>query len=234
MRLPLVEAAALLSLPESTLERLARDGAIPSQRVTDEYWFHRAELLEWATERGLGIATDPFSESQRANDPPRPGLARTLAVGGVHFGVGGEDREAVLRAVVQHLPFTHDGERELLLSVMLAREALGSTGIGDGIAIPHARAPILLDVKEPSITLCFLARPVPFAALDGKPVDTLFSMVTLTVRSHLHLLARLAAALQDREFRRAVRERAPAVTLLAEATRVDRALGPDPAEEEGP
>lgn len=225
MKYSLLDAAAWLGLPESALQRLARDGEIPSHRVADDYWFHRAELLQWATERGVTIAPAPFGDSQRALELPVPRFARALAVGGVHYGIGGGDRDSVLHAVVERLPVTDETERELLLSVLLAREALGSTGVGDGIAIPHARAPILLEVAEPSITLCFLAKPVPFAALDGKPVHTLFSLLTLSVRSHLHLLARLAGALQDAEFRRAVRERAPAAVLLAEATRVDLALG---------
>jgi PTS system nitrogen regulatory IIA component len=233
MKLSLVEAAALLSLPEAALERLAREGTVPCQRVGGEPWFHRAELLEWATERGTPIAAEPFGAAQRADDLPAARLARALTVGGIHHDVAGEDREAVLRAVVERLPVLDADERELLGSVLLAREALGSTAVGEGIAIPHARAPILLGTREPSITLCFLAQPVPFAALDHQPVHTLFSLVTHTVRGHLQLLARLAAALQDPGFRAVVRERAPAAVLLAEAGRLDLALGAAAALPEG-
>jgi PTS system nitrogen regulatory IIA component len=131
----------------------------------------------------------------------------------------------VLRAIVKRIPLADEADRELLLDVMLAREALGSTGVGDGIAIPHVRSPIVLHTTEPSITLCFLEQPIDFQAIDGQPVHTFFSFVTLTIRSHLYLLSRLSAALQNPGFRRVVVDRAPAAEILAEATRVDLGLG---------
>jgi PTS system nitrogen regulatory IIA component len=82
----------------------------------------------------------------------------------------------------------------------------------------------VLHTVEPSITLCFLDHPIDFQAIDGQPVHTFFSLVTLTVRSHLYLLSRLAAALQDPAFKKAVVARAPATEILAEATRVDLTL----------
>ena len=51
----------------------------------------------------------------------------------------------MLRAVVARMPLADEGDRELLLDVLLAREAMGSTGVGDGIAIPHVRNPVVLD-----------------------------------------------------------------------------------------
>ena len=89
----------------------------------------------------------------------------------------------------------------------MAREALGSTGIGDGIAIPHVRNPIVLHVTRPSITLAFLEHPIEFGALDGKPVSTLFIMISPTVRAHLHLLSRLAFVLRDARVRKVLEKR---------------------------
>ena len=81
-------------------------------------------------------------------------------------------------------------------AAILAREALGSTGIGDGIAIPRVRNPIVLHLSRPIVTLCFLERPVDFGALDGQPVTTLFTLISPTVRAHLHLLSRLSYNMQ--------------------------------------
>ena len=58
------------------------------------------------------------------------------------------------------------------MSVLLAREALGSTGIGDGIAMPHVRNPIVLPVDAPIVSLCYLEEAVAVGAVDGKPVRT--------------------------------------------------------------
>src|SRR5262249_49982160 len=115
-------------------------------------------------------------------------------------------------------------DRDFLLSVLLAREALGSTAIGDGVAIPHVRNPIVLEVARPIVGLCFLAQPIDFGALDGKPVHTLFSLVSPTVRAHLHLLSRIAFLLRDARFRAALERRAGRDEILAEARRVEREL----------
>jgi PTS system nitrogen regulatory IIA component len=72
--------------------------------------------------------------------------------------------------VVARLSLPEDFDRQLLLRLFLAREALGSTAVGDGIAIPHVRRPIVLNVPRSMVTLCFLKRPVAYQAPDGKPV----------------------------------------------------------------
>ena len=106
----------------------------------------------------------------------------------------------------------------------VAREALASTGVGDGIAIPHVRNPIVLHVPRPTVTLCFLERPVDFGALDGKPVHCLFTLVSPTIRAHLHLLSRLAFALRDPGFHAVVQRQALRDEILTELRRVESAI----------
>jgi PTS system nitrogen regulatory IIA component len=83
-------------------------------------------------------------------------------------------------------------------------------------------------VSQPAITLCFLQNPVDFAAIDGRPVDTIFSLVSRTIRSHLYLLSRLSAALLDKGFKDAVVRRAPREQILAEARRLESAPSQHP------
>jgi PTS system nitrogen regulatory IIA component len=231
MKLTVHEAAKLLNTSERTVYRWIREGAIPCQRVNDHYRFHRAELLEWATARGMLTAVDAFPPSRPMTEVPLPRFAAALQTGGVHYHVEGADRESALRAMVKLMPLEDEADRDLLLDVILAREALGSTGVGDGIAIPHVRSPIVLHTTSPSITLSFLDHPIDFGAIDGRPVHTFFSLVTVTIRSHLYLLSRLSAALHEPSFRKLVMERAPAAEILAEATRVDLALRSPPEDE---
>ncbi len=112
-------------------------------------------------------------------------------------------------------------DREFVLEVLLAREAMGSTGIGDGIAIPHVRNPVVLNGVPASITLCFLDKPVEFNAIDGQPVHTIFSLVSPTIKSHLQLLAKLSWALHDPGFRDVILRRAEADEILREARRIE-------------
>jgi len=103
---------------------------------------------------------------------------------------------------------------------------MGSTGIGDGIAIPHARNPILLHVTRPFVTLCLLRHPVAFDAIDSQPVHALFTLVAANVPSHLRILAQLAAALRDAEIRRLLRAAAPSAAILERIAALDAAAAP--------
>ena len=85
-----------------------------------------------------------------------------------------------------------------ILEALLQRERLGSTAIGNGIAIPHARLQGLSDIA------CYVARlesPVPFHAEDKQPVDLLFMILVpeTEARDHLTLLARISRLLHDPE-----------------------------------
>ena len=115
-------------------------------------------------------------------------------------------------------------DRAFLLKVLLTRESLGSTGIGDGIAIPHVRNPIVLHIQRPMVTLCSLKAAIDFAALDGKPVHTLFTLVSPTIRAHLGLLSKLAFALRDERFKQAVANRGSRQELLEAAAVVEHQM----------
>ncbi|HXN33190.1 MAG TPA: PTS sugar transporter subunit IIA [Polyangiaceae bacterium] len=224
MKLTVQDAAKLLQSSERDVYRWIREKSIPFHRVNDHYRFHRAELLEWATSRGMRVASQGFDAPEAAGTRGTR-FADALAIGGIHYGVPGGDRASVLRAVVERMP-VDPTDRDLVCDFLLAREALGSTGVGDGIAIPHVRNPIVLHVEHPSITLCFLDKPVPFNAVDGKPVDIVFSIVSPTIRGHLFLLSRIAAALHSQGFKRAIMSRAEREEILREARRVEGSLAP--------
>jgi PTS system nitrogen regulatory IIA component len=206
-KLTVRDAAALLNASEKSVYRWIKQGLLPAYRINDQYRINRAELLEWATARKLHVSPEIFAEPE-SEGAPTPTLEDALRAGGIHYRVGGHDKASVLRAVVETMKLPDDVDHEFLYQVLLAREALGSTGIGDGIAIPHVRNPIVLHLSRPTVTLCFLERPVDFGALDGQPVETLFTLVSPTVRAHLHLLSRLSFALRDPGFKAAIRTQA--------------------------
>jgi PTS system nitrogen regulatory IIA component len=91
---------------------------------------------------------------------------------------------------------------------------MGSTGIGDGIAIPHVRNPIVMHVDQAFVTLGLLRHPVEFDAIDAQPVHALFMVVSPTVPVHLRILAQLGFLLRDEVLRDLLRHRAPAEDIL--------------------
>jgi PTS system nitrogen regulatory IIA component len=204
MHLILADVAKALNVDEKAVLRLIKKERLPAERVGGEFQINRVDLLEWATDKGLKV--DPaLYKAQDDDTKPLPSLSQALEAGGIHCHVAGTDKETVLRSVVALLDLPAELDPEFVLQVLLSREALGTTAVGDGIAIPHVRNPILLQLPVPKVALCFLAQPIDFDALDGIPVHILFTLTSPTVRMHLHLLSKLAYALRDERLREALR-----------------------------
>jgi PTS system nitrogen regulatory IIA component len=103
------------------------------------------------------------------------------------------NKRALLAEMAELLPAI---DPDVALEALLAREQLGSTGIGHGVAIPHGR---ISDLSAPIIVVARHAQGVNFDAIDDKPV---YIVVLLLVpgnedRTHLELLAHIARILQD-------------------------------------
>jgi nitrogen PTS system EIIA component len=220
MQLTVRDVSRLFAVSEKTVYRWITQGKLPAYRVNEQFRFHRAELLEWASANRVNVSAELFTEPESSGSAP-PGLEAALRAGGVHYRLGGADKAGVLAALVEIMPLPRGVDRRFLLQVLQAREALQSTGIGDGVAIPHPRSPIVLHIDEPIVTLCYLERPVDFDALDGKPVHALFSLVCPTARAHLHLLSRIAFALRAPAFRALIDREAARDEILAAAHDID-------------
>jgi len=223
MQLSVQDAANFLNISTKTIYRWIKQEAIPVYRINEQFRFNRAELLEWATSRRIPISPEIFLEAE-ANKAALPGLADALRAGGIAYRVAGGGKPSVLRAVVDLLQLPEEVDREFLYQVLLARESLGSTGIGDGIAIPHVRNPIVLHVTRPTVTLCFLEHPIDFGAIDGKPVDVLFTLISPTVRAHLHVLSRLGFVLRDDRFKAVLKRQALRDEVIEALARAEAAL----------
>lgn len=223
MRLTVRDASRLLQVSEKTVYRWINQRMVPAYLINGQYRFNRAELLEWATSRRIKVSVDILAEPESGR-VPCPGIAEGLETGGVFYRVDGHDRESALRAVVDLMRLPDEVDRDYLLRVLVAREALGSTGIGEGIAIPHVRNPIVLHVPRPSITLCFLEQAVEFGALDGKPVRVLFTVISPTIRAHLYMMSHLAFALRDVDFKEAILRQASREDIFREARRVEASI----------
>ncbi len=223
MNLTVQDVATLLRVPESSIRKWISERGFPAHRVDDQLRFHRAEIVEWATTERIALPAD-LLEDPKTRGAGLPSLSQALEAGGIHAGLRGSDKLSVLREIVARLPLRKDSERAQLLEVLLAREAMGSTGVGDGIAIPHARSPIVMRVPTASVSLCLLEEPIEFGAIDGRPVSTVFLVVSPTVRAHLHLLSLIASALRSPGFREAVRRPLSADEILKAARAAETAL----------
>lgn len=214
MQLTVREAASYLRVDEATVRRWIQHRGLPVHRVNERLHLNAIELWEWATENGMPVSRTLLEQAQRQPEQVPP-LSDLLSAGGIHHDVGGRDKASVLREIVRRLPLPPEIDREFLVTTLEAREAMGSTGIGDGIAIPHVRNPILLHVTAPFVTLCLLRDPVDFDAVDGKPVHALFTVVSSNVPGHLRILGQLGFVLHNVELRRLLIQRASSAEILA-------------------
>jgi PTS system nitrogen regulatory IIA component len=113
----------------------------------------------------------------------------------VLVGVKVADKEALLRLLAQRAVAAAGVAEDTILQALRQREHLGSTGVGSGIALPHAR---LVDLQRPVGCFIRLDRPVPFQAVDGKPVDLVFLLLLPeTGGGNLPILAAVARLLRD-------------------------------------
>ena len=219
MQFELRDVARMLKVPETKVYHWINEEHLPVRQVNGKYSFDRSELLEWATMKRLSIPTEAFHDHH--SQASEVSLAAALEQGRICRNLAGADKVGILRAVVEAMQLPADFDRAPLLELFLSREQLGSTGVGDGIAIPHPRHPVILPVVRPHVSICFLAKPLEFGSADKKPVDTLFVLISPTIRIHMQMLARISRALADGPVRQLLKSRGGDSEILGAIGRIE-------------
>ncbi len=189
-QLKVADVVQLLRIPEPTLQRWIRLGEIPCTLRNGEYLFRKETLIAWAKSKHLYI--EESAQIQRTETD----LIRALRLGGVHTHLASASKEAFLEDIGKRLT------QELKLPDHLAhdlleREALSTTGIGSGVAVPHPRFPGLLNLKDSLVATCYPEQPVDFQAPDGEPVFVAFVLLSAEATHHLRLLSQVAHLVRD-------------------------------------
>ncbi|HET7678829.1 MAG TPA: PTS IIA-like nitrogen regulatory protein PtsN [Xanthobacteraceae bacterium] len=122
-------------------------------------------------------------------------------------------KQAIQELAARAAELTGHGERTIA-EILLQREKLGSTGVGNGIAIPHGKLPKLGKLFG---MFARLERPIDFEALDGQPVDLIFLLLAPETAGadHLKALARIARLLRDPDVGQKLRASQDAEALYA-------------------
>ena len=134
------------------------------------------------------------------------------------------DKEGVIRELVDVLVKTGDisgAGKEKLTKVLLDREALGSTGIGQGVAVPHGKCDC---VKKLVAAFGISRKGVNFGSLDGEPVYIFFLLIAPdeSAGPHLKALARISRLLKDRYVRDALKNAANEAGVLEVISQEDK------------
>src|SRR5512140_62545 len=127
-------------------------------------------------------------------------VAKLLPLSNVLPGLAASSKKRLFEQVGLLIENQHGIAKAAVYDSLFERERLGSTGLGQGVAIPHGR---IKGLKEALGAFVRLAQPVPFDAPDGKPVSLVFVLLVPehATERHLQILSELAQMFADRELR---------------------------------
>jgi PTS system nitrogen regulatory IIA component len=198
MNLSVKDVAELLNVSEKTIYRMIQNETIPCFRVGGQWRFDRREITSWLEDtRQFHVSTAVIDTSKE--DEEFISIAEFLRRGGIHLNVPGSAKEAAVKESLERikaeLPYF---DTKIVFSSIMAREALCSTAVGQGIALPHPQT-FNIFTGPSFLVLCFLEKPIPFGALDNENVDTLFFIFPKSERRFLRIQAKLLRLLKDDE-----------------------------------
>lgn len=199
MDLKIKDVAELLNISETTVRKWLSDEKIPHYKIDGQYRFSKREIEDWVMSHKLENAngTSPFSENAGTSPHKSTGgsqkfsLYRAVHKGDVLKDVSAANKEEIIRLSSKSFSQTHKFDSEVLAEMLLDRENLQSTGLNNGIAVPHARD-FTLSPTHDVVAFVFPKEPLHFGALDGNPVHTLIFLFACNDKRHLHLLAKIA------------------------------------------
>ncbi len=127
-------------------------------------------------------------------------LVQRVSVANAEEGLVRDKTEALQRLAAMLADGEHSANEDQILRVLMARERLQSTGVGEGVAVPHGSMEEL-DCQVAALLLC--PDPIDFGAIDGAPVNILFALVgpKAAPAQHLKILARVSRMLRHSSFR---------------------------------
>jgi mannitol/fructose-specific phosphotransferase system IIA component (Ntr-type) len=173
----------------------------PSKRIVKK-------LYNWlpGARKGFIAARFLFTVPRMKNSGGKLLITDALAAAPMKLDLAANDREAVLAELVAQIPnlVKQPELRDTLLRALQEREKLHSTGIGDGVALPHARNALVGLVNHSMIVFARHATGVPYGSIDGQPARLFFLLLAPNVTDHLAILARLSRILRDNKTRQAL------------------------------
>jgi len=127
-------------------------------------------------------------------------LSEIIPESHVLLNLSARSKHDVFVALVK--PLVSDFDSESLLTAMVKREELGSTGVGWGVAVPHVR---LDEVETPVVVFAHLNKPIDFAAIDDEPCDIFFLVLAPSRKEeqdkYLQIMARISRLMRDKDVR---------------------------------
>ncbi|MBQ3671820.1 MAG: PTS sugar transporter subunit IIA [Treponema sp.] len=141
-------------------------------------------------------------------------LSSVLETGGLYKNISGSTTEEVFSSICKTVALPSGISADELYDALCAREAINPTSVGNGIAIPHSKTPLVKNNDEQKVVICYLKEPIDMNAPDGRKVFVMFLILSSNVHFHQQMIVQLAAMFKRSDFRHALEQHADLKTLL--------------------
>jgi PTS system nitrogen regulatory IIA component len=212
MDINLKDLANLLDKKEKDIITYIKQNKIPSYRIRNEYRFNRQEIIEWILKNKINLSADRLDMLMFGKK--HVSITELVQRGGVKSGIRGKNIVEIINDAVGKITIPKVISKKKLIEILLAREEMMPTSVGNGIAIPHPRSPIIADIDSESISVCYLMNDFSYHAMDGIDVHTLFIILSANPNRHLEILSKISFLCQQADFINLLKARATKKTLL--------------------
>ncbi|MCH1430754.1 MAG: PTS transporter subunit EIIA [Chlamydiales bacterium] len=197
MDLAFKDVVEFLDVSEEKLKAWVKAGEIPAYRVQGEYFFSKESIDTWLIQNNLDRT------SWEGSGDKEPGslhyaLFRAIHKGEVLHQVAAKTKEELISLATKEIARKINVDEEMLTALLVEREQLMSTGLGNGVGVPHTRDFLLPDHQD-AVFVVFPEQSIEWGSLDNKPVEVLFFLLACEDRRHLHLLSKIAHLSLEKE-----------------------------------
>lgn len=189
------DVSEILQVNERTILRLIQADRIPATKIGNQWRFHPAQLETWfmnGGEQSIHGSGNGFKARKAEGEYQLVSEKRVL------FRLEAATAMEAIERMIDTLSETgHLLQKEIFTQSVQERERHSTTGIGNGVALPHAWHPINDLFRVPLMVCARLVEPVDFMSVDGAPVDLIFLLCAPRNEQHLHLLSTMSRIARD-------------------------------------
>lgn len=211
MDLKIKDVSRLLNITEKTVLKWIKEKDMPFYKINHQYRFNKGELNEWILKNNIPIS-DNFLEISELKE--KFFISNLVKKGKIFYNIEGKDVNDVIASAINVIDIPIDISKNEVIQSLIEREEMMTTGIGEGIAIPHPRNPIITDIEHESISICMLKNEVDFKSIDDKLVHTLLIILSANPRRHLEILSKISFLCRQPEFIKLLKNHSTEETIL--------------------
>ncbi len=228
MDLQFEDVVNLLHISKNTLQKWMEKKNVPYYTISGKPRFNRQELEEWLMETVATEGKLTFGETDDgASTWNKYCLYRAVHKGCVIDGVYSKTKEGIIKEVMEKAASSLKINPEIVSDLLLEREKLMSTALGNGIAVPHTRDFLLHDFTDAAV-IVYLQNGIDWGAIDGTLTDTLIFLFACDDKRHLNLLAKVAHFTMKEHTKDTLKARPSKEKLLEEILTFEKNLAVSP------